>query len=176
MVNYFENLLNHGCVRIATKYNVVVELDIEKIAENEYSIDCLYHSNESFDLPKVLIQLNSNASDDKKMNPDELKNELYKELDKVRRCERCKKVYLNNRNDCENHDCPSCMLELDYISSSDEKFSFNCGLCNMSYWKYYGKVSGCCKGSRICLGCCAKVIERGFCSYCRAPVDVNDFI
>lgn len=175
MHNFFENLLDVDPIRLATKFNVIVHLDIEKTSEDQYSIDCLYNSQENFDLPTVLFQISS-----ENLNPIEFKNQLFAELDKIRRCPRCSKIYVNknlkNQENPEICDCPTCELELDYIKSSGETFSFECGLCNQTYWKYYSKKGQCCKCPRLCIGCCSKVIEMGFCCYCKAPVDITDFI
>jgi hypothetical protein len=176
MNNFFERLLNVDPVRIATKYNVIVHLDVEKTSENEYSVDGLYISTQNFDLPKVLFQISSNDQEEK-MNPTELKDKLYEELDRIRRCGRCSTVYIDKENvNSEISDCATCELELDYIKSRAESFSFRCGLCDQIHWRYYGKKSQCCKSPRLCVGCCGKICEMGFCSYCKAPIDATDFI
>jgi hypothetical protein len=179
MDDCFEKLLNLDQIRIATKHNVIVSLDIEKLNKpNAYSIDCLYKSAElmNYDIEKVLFQINS-YDGELIINPTELKQKLYKELNKVRRCNRCSKVYMNDKIITDHIlNCQECELELDYIETeSDKNDSYECGLCHQKYWSYFGKKSSCCNSPRLCFVCCSKIISYGFCCYCKRPVDETDY-
>lgn len=178
--NVFEKLLDEE-IKISTRYGIVVNLDIEKLNVPEcYSIDCLYNSHHSsnFNLSKVLFQINSMQNGDS-ISPNELKLILYHELDKIRKCNRCSKVYQSNEEYSELNQCATCELELDYIDTrknSKVNNSFECGLCNQVYWKWFGKQLKCCSAPRVCLICSEKVLEYGFCPYCKSPIDESDIV
>jgi hypothetical protein len=182
MTDFFERLLNNDSIKLSTRYCVVVSLEISKLEkDNTYSIDCIHNNNNDFSLPSVLFQISSLQNQTKNiLSPDELKDLLYFELDKIRKCSRCGKVYQNENTEYDGLcNCSVCDLELDYIQTRKDKgksSSFQCGLCCHTYWNWFGKKSSCCKGERTCLLCVEKVVDHGFCPYCRTPVDVGDFV
>lgn len=172
----FEKLLKEDTIKVATRFNVIVSLEIEKIKENCYSIDCL-HNPPTFNLPVVLFQITSQQENGNVLSIDELKSALYEELDKIKKCTRCFKIH-QTTDETSEVNCPTCELELDYIDSRKhfKKSHFHCGLCSNIYWSYFGRKASCCKGDILCMVCIEKVIEFGFCSYCRTPVNESDFI